>query len=193
MGKPTGHRWVPLTKASDAELWCPLWYMPEQTLEKHSRSRWFETPSHRTGGKPFSELVMAGCTYIYLCTCHARTQWVHFYKSYPLTTRNAHVHHTFISGVCLSRYMLNPGKLLRFTSVQYLWNRYLIHVDETCRGQLKRVPSTVLPMSRHTPTHITQLINEPNQPIYYLSFLLIHFQPNKTHGRWGITWAFRLI
>ena len=24
----TGHRWVPLTKASDAELWCFLWYVP---------------------------------------------------------------------------------------------------------------------------------------------------------------------
>ena len=27
----TGHRWIPLTKASDAELWCFLWSSPEQT------------------------------------------------------------------------------------------------------------------------------------------------------------------
>ena len=27
----TGHRWIPLTKASDAELWCFLWSAPEQT------------------------------------------------------------------------------------------------------------------------------------------------------------------
>ena len=25
----TGHRWIPLTKASDAELWCFLWSVPE--------------------------------------------------------------------------------------------------------------------------------------------------------------------
>ena len=25
----TGHQWIPLTKASDAELWCFLWSAPE--------------------------------------------------------------------------------------------------------------------------------------------------------------------
>ena len=25
----TGHRWIPLTKATDAELWCFLWSVPE--------------------------------------------------------------------------------------------------------------------------------------------------------------------
>ena len=33
-GEPTGHRWIPLTKASDAELWCFLWSAPEQTFEQ---------------------------------------------------------------------------------------------------------------------------------------------------------------
>ena len=28
-----GHRWIPLTKASDAELWCFLWSAPEQAVE----------------------------------------------------------------------------------------------------------------------------------------------------------------
>ena len=28
-GEFTGHRWIPLTKASDAELWCFLWSVPE--------------------------------------------------------------------------------------------------------------------------------------------------------------------
>ena len=28
-GKLTGHRWIPRTKASDAELWCFLWSAPE--------------------------------------------------------------------------------------------------------------------------------------------------------------------
>ena len=32
-GEFTGHRWIPLTKASDADLWCFLWYAPEQTVE----------------------------------------------------------------------------------------------------------------------------------------------------------------
>ena len=27
---PTVHRWIPLTKASDAELWCFLWSAPEK-------------------------------------------------------------------------------------------------------------------------------------------------------------------
>ena len=30
--KCTGHRWIPLTKASDAELWCFLWFAPAQTV-----------------------------------------------------------------------------------------------------------------------------------------------------------------
>ena len=33
-GKSIGHRWIPLTKASDAELWCFLWSTPDQTFEQ---------------------------------------------------------------------------------------------------------------------------------------------------------------
>ena len=33
-GEFTGHRWFPLTKASDAELWRFLWSAPEQTVEQ---------------------------------------------------------------------------------------------------------------------------------------------------------------
>ena len=32
-GEFTGHQWIPLTKASDAELWCFLWSAPTQTVE----------------------------------------------------------------------------------------------------------------------------------------------------------------
>ena len=32
-GELTGHGWIPLTKTSDAELWCFLWYAPEQTVK----------------------------------------------------------------------------------------------------------------------------------------------------------------
>ena len=28
----TGHRWIPRRKASDADLWCFLWYVPGQTV-----------------------------------------------------------------------------------------------------------------------------------------------------------------
>ena len=31
---PTDHQGIPLTKASDAELWCFLWCVPEQTIER---------------------------------------------------------------------------------------------------------------------------------------------------------------
>ena len=32
-GESTGDRRIPLTKASDAELWCFLWSAPEETVE----------------------------------------------------------------------------------------------------------------------------------------------------------------
>ena len=32
-GEFTGHRWIPRTKASDAELWCFLWSAPGWTVE----------------------------------------------------------------------------------------------------------------------------------------------------------------
>ena len=47
-GEFTGHRWIPCTKASDAEaeLWCFLWSAPEnKRSSKQSRSWWFETQS----------------------------------------------------------------------------------------------------------------------------------------------------
>ena len=37
-GESTGHRWIPHTKSSDAELWCFLWCAPEQTLEQTSET-----------------------------------------------------------------------------------------------------------------------------------------------------------
>ena len=41
----TGHRWIPLRKASDAELWCFLWSAPDKLLGKQSWGWWFETVS----------------------------------------------------------------------------------------------------------------------------------------------------
>ena len=34
-GEFTCHRWIPRTKASDAELWCFIWSAPVYGLENH--------------------------------------------------------------------------------------------------------------------------------------------------------------
>ena len=45
VGESTGHRWIPLTKAIDAELWHLLWSLHlNKRVNKHSRRQWFETP-----------------------------------------------------------------------------------------------------------------------------------------------------
>ena len=45
-GKYTGQRWISLTKASDAELWCFFDLRLNKQLSKHLRRRWFRTASH---------------------------------------------------------------------------------------------------------------------------------------------------
>ena len=48
-GEFTGHRWIPLTKASDAEYWCfSLICALYKRLSKQPWGWWFETPSNRT-------------------------------------------------------------------------------------------------------------------------------------------------
>ena len=37
-GEFTGHRWIPLAKASDAGLWCFRWSAPEKTAEQITES-----------------------------------------------------------------------------------------------------------------------------------------------------------
>ena len=44
-GEFTGYRWIPHTKASDAELWCFLWSTLNKPLSKQSWCWRFETPS----------------------------------------------------------------------------------------------------------------------------------------------------
>ena len=45
-GEFTGPRWIPHTKASDAELWCFFFYLcPNKRLSKQSWGWWFETLS----------------------------------------------------------------------------------------------------------------------------------------------------
>ena len=42
-----GHQWIPLTKASDVELWCFFYYLClKKRLSKQSIRWWFEMPSH---------------------------------------------------------------------------------------------------------------------------------------------------
>ena len=43
-GEFTGPRWIPLTKASDAELWCFFDLRPNKRLSKQWWGWWFETP-----------------------------------------------------------------------------------------------------------------------------------------------------
>ena len=43
-GESTGHRWIPLIQARDAELWYFLWSLPGQRVEQTVESLWFETP-----------------------------------------------------------------------------------------------------------------------------------------------------
>ena len=40
-----GHRWIPLTKASDADLWCFFDLRLNKRLSKQSWGWWIETPS----------------------------------------------------------------------------------------------------------------------------------------------------
>ena len=44
-GEFTGHRSIPLTKASDAELWCFVDLRLNKRLNKQPWGWWFETPS----------------------------------------------------------------------------------------------------------------------------------------------------
>ena len=44
-GESAGHRWIPLPKASDAELWFFFDLRLNKRLSKPSRRRWFEKPS----------------------------------------------------------------------------------------------------------------------------------------------------
>ena len=44
-GKFTGRRWIPLTKASDAELWCFFYLRLNKRFSRQSWGWWFDMPS----------------------------------------------------------------------------------------------------------------------------------------------------
>ena len=71
-GEFTGHRWIPITKASDAEFWCFLWFAPEQQkrLSKQSRRWGFETPScslWRHSFEIWAHNITLYCNLLYWC------------------------------------------------------------------------------------------------------------------------------
>ena len=65
-GEFTGHRWIPLTKATDAEHWCFLWSAPQQTLNNELRRWWFETQSRPLWRHSYALCILNGiyCHYI---------------------------------------------------------------------------------------------------------------------------------
>ena len=38
------HQWIPRSKASDADLWCFLWSVPDKPVSKQSYGWWFDMP-----------------------------------------------------------------------------------------------------------------------------------------------------
>ena len=39
LGESTGHRWITLTKASDAMFWCFIWSKPEEPVEQSIKTQ----------------------------------------------------------------------------------------------------------------------------------------------------------
>ena len=70
-GEFTGLRWIPRTKASDAELWCVLWSVPDKRLSKQSWGWWFETQSGslwRHSNGEVSDIHIHTCTHTHTNT-----------------------------------------------------------------------------------------------------------------------------
>ena len=64
-GEFTGPRWIPYTKASDAELWCFLWSVSKYTVEKKNS----EAGDLRRYRAHYDVTVMLTCTHV---TCSWR-------------------------------------------------------------------------------------------------------------------------
>ena len=77
-GESTGHQWIPLTKASDADLWfCFLWSAPEETflannqdadgLRRH-RARYDVTVMKSASDKDDIAVIVGGVKLIHVLT-----------------------------------------------------------------------------------------------------------------------------
>ena len=123
-GESTGHKLIPLAKATDAELWCLLWPMPEQKVEQIIEPQWFKMPSHpwwrhcKTGQQSHGYALKSWKVYMSylwrLCHCHWHChiwetgregnvygnviKWKHFARNWP-----------FVRGIHLSQ-MDSPHK-----------------------------------------------------------------------------------
>ena len=108
----TGHRWIPLTKAIDTELWCFLWSAPKQT-----RRWWFETPS-RSLWRHFNEW-----TYVRQILGALGIDSVMWHTG-PTVVRHQYTTH-FLFAVA--------------TVVLFPYRRILIHNTERERWRLRRI------------------------------------------------------
>ena len=91
-GEFTGHRWIPLAKASEAGLWCFLWSAPEQTVEQT-----FETPVILDA----TALIMTSQIYTVAIMKSTVTMKV-FAKNYPLNMSETSpgYNHQYSGGGC---------------------------------------------------------------------------------------------
>ena len=65
-GESTDHRWMPLQKASDEELWCFLWSPLEQTVEQKAGHRWDAIALVRRHSNIMNKLILRGTRLITL-------------------------------------------------------------------------------------------------------------------------------
>ena len=103
-GEFTGHRWIPHTKASDAELWCFFDLSVNKRLSKQSWGWWVETPWHSCHvlnqtsifvDAPFVKIIyiyrirawMRNCIWSFVEKCiysllpGRNSGWFHYFKS----------------------------------------------------------------------------------------------------------------
>ena len=142
-GEFTGHRWIPLTKASDVELWCFFDLSLNKGLSKQSWGWWFEMPSHPLWchcnvnlGNSFTH---------YLLIYHQQYIWCESFDSVPAKTyfeEHATIQHQAFCRLLHNLYQ-NKKVLLSWTSLWlhhavYLWctimhviHRNSSHMDNT--------------------------------------------------------------
>ena len=104
-GEFTGDRWIPLTKVSDAELWCFRWSAPQQTVEFINRDtgdlrcHWaycdvtvMVTACCQFSAKPLKDPMLEDCNS--LVFCNKRSQSMDFTRTFVTKSyQNCHALH----------------------------------------------------------------------------------------------------
>ena len=111
-GEFTCHRWIPLTKASDAELWCFLW-------STHWINRWVNNREagdlrrHRTHHD--ITVMVENALYIYLCECIPHIlEEIYTYVHTHTHTLNAYLHiNTYDIRIMFMAIITGPERKLR--------------------------------------------------------------------------------